>query len=306
MAETKVFIVTPRAHSDEYSDPVLRYVIPLHRNSVIVLEEEAFDIGNVTEAAKKISNVIDDADAENDSHLLIVEDTRTDHKKLKHRWEGSGKDPSRVYIGEERRVLEKLRKIFMQLGFHWRAYARAELARFDGQTTPIDRWCGQLSDLKVGYLGRRLAMQLKVVGFGDSNRPFAPRSHESLGQKVLHCYFNDGDHGGSWISVQDQLSHDLPAEMVQAIRVTTDAIELPHTEADEIVIYEDGLWSGSEAVKRLRLIKASGCLQPIRFKFLVVTDFGLMVARQAIRHFKLQNMVRIDANDARLESFLRG
>lgn len=304
MAESKVFIVTRRADSEDFSDRVLRDVIPQHRNSIVVFEEEAFGIGNVTEAAKKISNVIDDADADEDSHLLIVKETRIHHDKLRHRWDSSGKDVSRVYLGEERRVLERFTKVLKQLGFHWRSYAQEQLEKFDGQTTPLDKWCGQFFDLEVGHLGRRLCMQLQVIGFGGHNSPFAPLSHESLGQKVVHCYFDDGDHGGSWISVQDQLSHDLPEENVHAIRCTADAIELPEIEADELVVYEDGLWSGSETVKRLELIRASGCRQPIRFKFAVVTDFGLRVARQAIRYFGLQNVVRIDPNEARLERFL--
>lgn len=311
MAEIRVFIVTRRVRADKFSERVLRDVIPPHRNSVILLVEEDFGVGDatlpnndVTQAAKNIADVIDDADADDDSHLLIDKETRASHVKLQRRWEESGKDPSRIYVQEEQRVFQKLEKVLKELGFHWNTYAHAQLQRFVGQITPLDKWCGQFFDLKVGYLGRRLSMQLHVIGLGDHNRPFAPRRHESIGQKVLHCYFNDGDHGGSWISVQDQLSHDLPEGMVQAIQMTADAIDLPESDADEIIIYEDGLWSGSETVKRLRLIKESERLQPIRFKFAVVTDFGLMVARQAVRYFELQNVVRIDANDARLERFL--
>lgn len=38
---------------------------------------------------------------------------------------------------------------------------------------------------------------------------------------------------------------------------------------------------------------------------MVVTDFGLMVVRQAVRYFELQNVVRVDASYARLETFLK-
>lgn len=310
MADQMVFIVTRRTRSGNFSDRVLRDVVPCNRNSVVVLEEEAFGIGenkktnDVTQAAKNIADFIDDANAGSESYLLVDNEARASHEKLKHRWEESGKDPIHVYIQRQTRLLQKLEKTLSDLGYHWRTYANAQLQRFHGQTTPLDVWCKQFFDLRVGYLGRRLAMQLQVIGFGDQNRPFAPRMHEAFGQKVLHCYFDDGDHGGSWVSVQDQLSHDLPAELVNAIQVSGDNFSFPDTDADEIVIYEDGLWSGSETVKRLRAIKASGSLRPVRFKFVVVTDFGLMVARQAIRYFELQNVVKIDATDSRLERFL--
>lgn len=92
---------------------------------------------------------------------------------------------------------------------------------------------------------------------------------------------------------------------MQSIEIDSGRFDLPQTHAHEIVIYEDGLWSGSETVKRLRMIKETSRGGPIRLKFLIVTDFGLMVARQAIRHLELQNVVTIDAGDARLECFLK-
>lgn len=310
MADQMIFIVTRRERSGDYSDRVTRDVIPSSRNSVVVLEEEAFGIGenkatnDVIQAAKNISDVIDDANSGANSYLLIDEEVRASHEKLKHRWEESQKDPSRIYVQSHTRVFQKFERVLIEMGFHWRPYAHGQLRRFQGQTTPLDTWCKQFFDLGVGYLGRRLAMQLKVIGFGDHNRPFAPRIHEAFGLKVLHCFFDDGDSGGSWVSVQDELSHDLPAEAVSAIKLSGGEFKIPDTDADEIVIYEDGLWSGSETVKRLRSIKESGFLRPIRLKFVVVTDFGLLVARQAIRYFGLQNVVRVDATDSRLERFL--
>lgn len=305
MAETKIFVVTSKTHLEEFSERALNDVIPKYRDSIIVLTEEAFDIGNVTEAAKRISDNIDYSNANEESYLLILDDTKADHGKIKSRWQSAGKDPERLYLGGPRRVHEKLKKTLNQLGFHWRAYAQSQLDLFDGKTTPLDRWCDQFFDLDVGYLGRRLAMQLQVFDYGDENGPFALRLHETLGQKLLHCYIDDGDHGGSWISVQDHLSHDLQAESLQPINVKSGAFDIPDGDMDEVVVYEDGLWSGSETVKRLKLIKESGSKVPIRFKFAVVTDFGLMVARQAIRHFELQNVVRIDANYSKLERFLK-
>ena len=312
MTSPMVFIVTRSGCASSYSERVLRDVVPHKRNAIIALEDEAFGVGDpsgkvndATQAAKNISDFIDDANPGDGSFLLIDKENRSSHQKLLHRWEERGNDPSHVYKEIGHRGHERLDKIVRKLGYHWRSHAQAQLKRFRGQKTPLNSWFQQFVDLKVPYLGRRLLMQLQVVGFGDQDRPFAPRLHETLGQKVLHCYFDDGDYGGSWLSVQDQLSHDFPEEMVQAIKVADDRLHLPETDADELVIYEDGLWSGSETVKRLRLIKKSDWTKPIRLKFLVVTDIGLMVVRQAVRYFGLENVVRVDACHARIETFLK-
>lgn len=310
MAGSMVFIITRRTRSGSFSDRVLRDVIPPQRASVVVIEEETFGIGlnastnDVIQAAKNISDLIDEANPDANSVLLVDIEVRASHEKLKNRWDERGGDTSRLFFLPQNKLFQRLERVLIELGYHWRAYAKTQLGRFQGQTTPLDDWCRQFFDLGVGYLARRLVMQLQVVGFGDFNRPFSPRMHEAFGQKILHCYFNDGDHGGSWISVQDQISHDLPVDSVHAINVVDGRFYLPESDADELVIYEDGLWSGSETVKRLKLIKESGWQKPIRFKFVVVTDFGLMVARQAVRHYGLQALIRFDANDSRLEKFL--
>ena len=312
MTSPMVFIVTQSGRARNYSERVLRDVVPHKRNAIIALEDTAFGVGDpsekvndATQAAKNIADFIDVANSGDGSFLLVDKENRTSLQKLVLRWEESGNDPSHVYKEIGHRCHERLDKIVRRLGYHWRSYAQEQLERFEGQITPLDKWVRQFVDLKVPHLGQRLLMQLQVVGFGDQDRPFSPRMHETLGQNVLHCYFDDGDYGGSWISVQDQLSHDFPEEIVQVIKVADDHLILPETNADELVIYEDGLWSGSETVKRLRLIKESNWTKPIRLKFLVVTDFGLMVARHAVRYLGLENVVRVDACHSRIETFLK-
>jgi hypothetical protein len=305
MAKPKIFVVTKKSCSEVCSDRVLQCVVPQLRNSVVILEEESFDRGNIRLTAKPISDAIDDNDADESSYLLILDETRTDHAKLQNRWKESGKNQDLCYVVSQVRLIKLLDKAFETLAFDWSTYANEQLKKFNGKTTPLETWMRQFSDLKVGYIGRRLCMQLQVIGFNDNNEPFSPRAHEAFGQKVFHCYFADDDIGGSWVSIKDQLAHDFPAELVHAVKVTPDAIALPVGDADEIAIYEDGLWSGSEAVKRLILIKASGHTLPVRFKYAVVTDFGLKVARHAIRHLELQNVVSVDAAHSKLEYFLQ-
>ncbi|VVT12400.1 phosphoribosyltransferase-like protein [Erythrobacter sp. EC-HK427] len=305
MAEAKIFVVTPAEYAASFRDRVVRDVIPCYRKNVVILEDEAFGIDNVTLAAKKVSDLIDDSGADREeSHLLILRTTRTSHEKLRNRWEEGGSELANFYLQEKQRVLDKLDRILKKLGYHWRTYAETQLGKFLGQCTPLDKWCGQFFELDIGYLGRRIAMQLEVIGFDDGAQPFRPKSQDAYGLKLLHCYIDDGDHGGSWISVKDQLSHDLPEEAVHGIKFAEGQVIVPDAEFDEIVIYEDGLWSGSETIKRLRAIKATDLKTPIRLKFLVATDFGLLVVRQAIRELGLSGIVSVEAGEARLERFL--
>lgn len=312
MAETKLFIVTKRGRAERFSDRVLQLVAPQYRSLIVRLEEEDFGVGDpsrptndATQAAKNISDHIDDADAASNSHLLIDREIRASQEKLINRWDEAGRDTSLVYKNDQQRLVQKLDKLLIDQGIHWQPYAQRQIARFAGQTTPLQDWCDQFAHLGVAYMGRRLLMQLQVISFADNGKPFAPRRHDVIGQKAIHCYFNDGDPGGSWVSVQDQLSHDIPEQYVQPIEVKLDAFALPVGEVDELLIYEDGLWSGSETVKRLTALKGLADKRPITLKFAVVTDFGLMVARHAIRHLGLQGSVRVDASDAKLEYFIK-
>lgn len=312
MAEAKLFVVTKKGRAEEFSEVALRVVIPRFRHAIVTIDEDEIGFGgsstrqsDVSKAAQNISDYIDDAGAGPGSHLLLDRELTASQEKLRNRWQNAGREPALVHKEEHNRLLGQFGRILKELGFHWETYAVGQLSRFSGQTTPLKDWQDQFSRLKVGYLGRRLLMQLQVVAFGDNGRPFAPRRHEMIGQKTLHCYFNDGEQGGSWVSVQDELSHDISTDMVRPIEVTPGGFSLPAGDVDELVIYEDGLWSGRETVKRMVAIKNLREVRQIRLRFAVVTDFGLMVARHAIRHYQLQTSVRVDANGARFEKFVR-
>ena len=157
-------------------------------------------------------------------------------------------------------------------------------------------------------VGRRLAAQLRVIRPGQMKPdPFAPRTEDRLGQRQLHCYVRDDDRGGSWVSIQDALTHSHSPSAVGEIvwDKTAKKLLLPLGDLDEVVVYEDGLWSGSETVRRLRALKDSPVAYTLRLKFAVVSDFGILVVRHAIRSLGLSGRVLLDCHGAEQMKFLR-
>jgi hypothetical protein len=289
---------------------VLKDIVPSKRSSVIALEEEAFGIGktgsgnNPTQVAQKIADAIEDANPPEGSWLLLNKDLSSSTEKLRNRWIEVGQDETQCLSLKPEILIKRLGNISKSLKIHWRDHALTQIGKFQNQTTDLDDWCRQFFDLGVGHIGRRIAMRLEVVEYGGFAEPFEPKLHERVGQSLLHCYVQDEDTGGSWKSISDHLAHTYPSHLIEPIPVKDHKLIVPKTNADEIVIYEDGLWSGSETVKRLQKLATDPIDTPLRLRFAITTDFGLMVARQAVRHFNLQGRVVIDPNNARFEQFV--
>ena len=82
-------------------------------------------------------------------------------------------------------------------------------------------------------------------------------------------------------------------------------MDFPKIEVDEFILHEDGLWTGSEAVRRLRAMQKAPPSAPVVFKYGVVSDFGIRVARQAIRSLGLKGLVSVDATASDEVAFLK-
>lgn len=149
-------------------------------------------------------------------------------------------------------------------------------------------------------------MQIKTIRFDGPTHPFAAKEHEMLGQKVCYCYISDEDPGGSWVSIKDLLTHAHKPENVACVVWNSESgeIQFPACTVDDFVVCEDGLWSGSETKRRLEALRTSGVNGRVRLKFAAVSDFGLRVARHAIRSLKLTHQVQVDAHDAEIVKFL--
>jgi hypothetical protein len=192
-------------------------------------------------------------------------------------------------------------------GIDWRTHALAEIKKFEGPPANLDAWLQQFGELGWGAIGRKIAATLHVIRSWDlPGQPFSLGAADLVGQRQIRCYVQDEDAGGSWLEMQGILSHACPLGTVLPVRwnSTSKRLVFPDTPADEFVIFEDGLWSGREAVGRLRAIADAQPSVPVVFRFGVVTDFGLMVARHAIRSFGLAGRVYLDASSSAFIRFL--
>ena len=210
------------------------------------------------------------------------------------------------HIVNQKAIRENIRKLSVADGAFWKIYAENQLREYDGDKTSPTAWMEQFNKLGIGYIGKRLLMQIKVIRFDGPTRPFAAKEHEMLGQKVCYCYISDEDPGGSWVSIKDLLTHaHKPGNVAGVVwNSKSGKIQFPECTVDELVVCEDGLWSGSETKRRLEALRASGVNVRVRLKFAVASDFGLRVARHAIRSLQLTHQVQVDAHDAEIVKFL--
>jgi len=136
--------------------------------------------------------------------------------------------------------------------------------------------------------------------------PLLEKKYDEIGQNSLHCYIEDEDQGGSWNGIKDYLCHIHPEGSVKGLYwdKQKDEIQLPSESYDQVIICEDGLWSGLEATRRMNALKNSDTKSSVRFKYCAVTDFGLRITRHWIRENKAQNFFSIDATGAQLKEVI--
>lgn len=305
-----LFVVLPERRSVEVRAAVDTMIVPNERKSVIVLTD-AFQ-NSVDNARGKVSerliDTIENYSAHPENRLLIDRETVCSIDRLSDWWEISehGKESAQKLAprGIERSIKAHLKAT----GLHWRSHATAEISKFDGATSTLDAWLQQFSELGHSQIARKIASQLRVVRTGIfSSSAFRERKADTLGCRRANCYVRDDDEGGSWVEMQNVLTHAFSPSTVFPIYwdESVGDISYPDIFVDEIVIYEDGLWSGHEMVRRLKAIAATPPTASIVFRFGVVTDFGLMVARQAIRYLNLSGKVTIDASASEVVEFLQ-
>jgi len=241
------------------------------------------------------------------NRLIIGREAKCSHSDLSDWWTGKFEGPAPKTLAL-RGVGREVERYLEESGRHWRARALAEVKKFDGLGGDLDSWLRQFTRLDCTPIGRKIAARLRVIRAADlPHGAFALRSADLVGQRKANCYVQDDDIGGSWGEMQMLLSHAYPPGTVHPVRwdKTSGRMQFPNIPVDEFVVYEDGLWSGSEAVRRLRAIAQDRPSAPVTFRFGLVTDFGLLAVRHAIRSFGLVGWVSVDTSNAELISFLK-
>ena len=310
MSKGFLFLVLPEDNIAKVRARVADMIVPVERKWVQIFSDAgAANFSNVvtTRTTKELISQLEAFPSHLDNRLIIAHTVQYNIAEVQEWWETCEFGKSSVQKLTLTALLREVKEHLERSGQHWRSHAMAELQKFHGPPGNLDAWMQQFSILGCADIGRKIAAQLRVVPSGNLvRRAFATRAQDVVGHRRANCYVQDDDPGGSWLEMQGILSHACPPGTVHAVMwdKSSKQITFPTIAADEFVIYEDGLWSGNEAIQRLRAISKIPPPARITFRFGVVTDFGLMAARQAIRAFGLSGSVSIDASASEYFRFL--
>lgn len=291
-----LFIIVRALREEQVTNLVRELAVPGALASIRILTDAAGPRRDQAATADLIGQ-ISAYPQHDDNQLLIDREAHCAIAELIRWWQDRdfGKSPPKSLAPKA--MVREIRDHLRERRLEWRTHALAEISKFEGPHTSLDAWLQQFGELRCGPIGQKIAGLLQVMKARDlPGRPFDLRAPDEIGQRQLRCYVQDSDQGGSWVDMQAILTHAYPPETVFPVRWDAGSGQLifPDQPADTFVIYEDGLWSGKEAVERVRAIAAAPPPAPVVFRFGVVTDFGLSVVRQAIRSLGLGGRVSID------------
>lgn len=165
---------------------------------------------------------------------------------------------------------------------HWHGWAIREWEKSSIPHASPDELVQQFAELGHSQIGKQLLKNLRVITEADLRNSFKISEAETIGLRVVHAFVHDNEPGSSSIAIKNILEHLYPPEDVVAIDVS-DLTKVVQLNADVVYIYEDGLWSGVELVKRLNAICETAHFKEsnvqIHFKYGVTSDAGLIAAR---------------------------
>lgn len=188
--------------------------------------------------------------------------------------------------------------LLKETGLHWLPYAEAQWSKAEiGHATPTI-WIQQFAELGYKELAKLLLQNLRVISNAELRAAFSVSSAETIGHRVAHGFIKDDEQGSSSINVQSVLGKIYP-ERIIALDLNDESC-WGEIAADVLYVYEDGLWSGVEIVKRMEAIWKKAAFQAsnlrIHFRYCVTSDMGLAAARLYARSNNI-NRFYVDSSD---------
>jgi hypothetical protein len=200
-----------------------------------------------------------------------------------------------IYFVKSKSVL--LSEVFDELKkqkVHWLEYAQSQWGKSELPGLKPEAWVHQFHQLDCGWVGRNLIKLLKVISNDELRQAFTiPRAdHEGL--KVVHAYFKDDEPGSSSLNVRKILEHLYESSSIIEYSPTFLTNIDPAQQMDIIYVYEDGLWSGVELVRRLNDLCCAGKTRnehvQIHFRYGVTSDAGLIAGRLFTKKNRIRNV----------------
>ncbi|GGJ52795.1 hypothetical protein [Sphingopyxis bauzanensis] len=282
-----------------------------YRSTVRVLTDSvatgySTDIGNAV--ANDLIESLSTIQADKPHKLILHRDTKCSIDKLQRWWKTQGFAATDFQVQSEKNIRKILKMQWEADGHHWRVNAVKQASAFEGNKLSIEAWVEQFGKFGQQSVGRKLAAQLRVVRPMEMQcMPFALRPTDIIGLGQANCYVEDDDIGGSWLDIKACLSHTHPKGTVHPVvwNKAEATLKFPSIDVDQFVLYEDGLWTGTEGVRRLKALQKAPPNARVILKFGIVSDFGLHVLRHAISKLGLADQVHIDASASEFMKFLR-
>jgi hypothetical protein len=312
MSRQRIFLVVPGQFEADFATFVEDALALACREDVVLItdcEKDRVKEGRKDATTDFISAHIESYSPKSQDWLYVHNEVFRNQTRLSDWWQSQGGMKGKIRVCPSKRIKPELKGLLEQGDQHWRRHAEIEVGKFEGKTTKFEVWLQQFGVLRCNNLGRKLASQLQVIKLGSmAPSPFSLLAADEIGQLQLHCHIEDGDPGGSWLEIKNMLAHERPPESVGTVewQDSNSSMVFPDHAVDQFILYEDGLWSGYETIKRLRAIAVNPPVAQIVLKFGIVSDFGLQVCRYAIRKLGLGGKVRIETVHSHEVRFLRG
>ncbi|MET3109425.1 hypothetical protein AAKU58_004277 [Oxalobacteraceae bacterium GrIS 1.18] len=197
-------------------------------------------------------------------------------------------------LGSKGTIIKEAVEELRQRNLYWLTHANNEWNKSSIRHTKPEVWVQQFADLGYADIGKHLLKSLRVISEADLKDRFKAREADNIGLRVAHAYIDDDEPGSSSISIKNILDHMYQPQDVIKINLQ-DLRNLETLDVDVLYVYEDGLWSGVELVKRLNSICTTEYFKKTKmqfhFKYGATTDVGLAAGRLFVRrnvHSRLQ------------------
>jgi hypothetical protein len=212
-------------------------------------------------------------------------------------------------VDSVRTLRELVKDDLQERNLYWLNYAKNEYKKSSIPHLDPEEWAKQFTDLGHKFIGQHLLKSLQVIHDAELKAVFKMTAADKIGLQIVHGYIKDEEPGSSSAAVKHALAHMYPVSDI--VEIDLAAMEkLTKIDADLVYIYEDGLWSGVELIKRLTKIWQSEHFKKsnlqLHFKYAVTSDAGLAVARLFAKREGLARFQFFPAQDSHHFTFIKG